>query len=216
MNNNIKITDKSSKKPEVNIENLEQGKEPSEEEKTKQLVESDFFEKLWQRSWTYIKTVVDVVREPVLVLDKDFKVLVANEPFYKTFHVEPGDTESKIVYELGNGQWNIPALKKLLEDILPQNTFFKGFEVTHDFPFIGKKMMVLNARRIHFDKKDGTNEMSFPPIVLLAIEDITDMMMVANTLVDHTKNLENKLTEKTQKLEIYVKKLEKQIIDLKN
>ena len=181
-----------------------------------QKIGADFFEQLWERSWSYIKTVVDVAREPVLVLDKDFRVLVANKPFYKTFHVEPEDTESKVVYELGNGQWNIPALKKLLEDILPQNTFFKGFEVTHEFPFIGKKVMVLNARRIHFDKKDGTDEMSFPPIVLLAIEDITDMMVVAETLVDHTKNLENKLTEKTQKLEIYIKKLEKEVIELKN
>jgi hypothetical protein len=209
----MKTKIKNSKKSEVNIENLEQGKEPKESKKS---IDSDYFEKLWEKSWTYIKTVVDVVREPVLVLDKDFKVLVANEPFYKTFHVEPEDTESKIVYELGNGQWNIPALKKLLEDILPQNTFFKGFEVTHNFPFIGQKVMVLNARRIHFDKKDGDNEISFPPIVLLAIEDITDMMVVAETLVDHTKNLENKFTEKTQKLEVYIKKLEKQIHDKNN
>lgn len=182
----------------------------------KKTIDADFFEKLWARSWTYIKTVVDVVREPVLILDKDFRVLVANDPFYKTFHVEPEDTESKVVYELGNGQWNIPALKKLLEDILPQNTFFKGFEVTHNFPFIGQKVMVLNARQIHFDNKDKNNEIPFPPIVLLAIEDITDMMMVADTLVDHTKNLENKLTGKTQKLEEYIKKLEKEIIKLKS
>lgn len=193
-------------KTKINTQNLQQGTEP---------IEANFFEKLWERSWAYIKTVVDVVREPVLVLDKDFKVLVANEPFYKTFHVEPEDTEGKVVYELGNGQWNIPALKKLLENILPQNTFFKGFEVTHNFPFIGQKVMVLNARRIHFDKKDGTNEMAFPPIVLLAIEDITDMMVVAETLVDHTKNLESKFTEKTQKLEGYIKKLEKEVVELK-
>lgn len=246
MKNNIKTTGKNDKKPEVNIENLEKGKEPkdpnegkepkagkeikdikdlkqgkelkepNDDKESKQPIDSDFFEKLWQRSWTYIKTVVDVVREPVLVLDKDFKVLVANEPFYRTFHVEPEDTESKTIYELGNGQWDIPALKKLIEDILPQNTFFKGFEVTHDFPFIGKKMMVLNARRVHFDKKDGTNEMAFPPIVLLAIEDITDMMMVADTLVDHTKKLESRLSEKTEQLAAYIKKLEKEVRELKS
>lgn len=183
--------------------------------KSKELIGTDFFDRLWERSWSYIKTVVDVVREPVLVLDKDFRVLVANEPFYKTFHVEPIDTESKIVYELGNGQWNIPALKKLLEDILPQNTFFKGFEVTHDFPFIGQKVMVLNARQIHFAEEDGANSKKFPSIVLLAIEDITDMMVVAETLVGHTKQLEAKLTEKTQKLEDYIKKLEKEVNGLK-
>lgn len=178
-------------------------------------INADFFEKLWERSWSYIRTVVDVVREPVLVLDKDFRVLVANEPFYRTFHVEPADTESKVVYELGDGQWNIPALKKLLEDILPKNTFFKGFEVVHDFPFIGQKSMVLNARQIHFANEDNYFSDAFPPIILLAIEDITEMMVVAETLVGHTRQLESKLTERTQKLEDYIKNLEKEIIALK-
>jgi hypothetical protein len=185
-------------------------------ETNKEVISADFFEKLWERSWSYIKTVVDVVREPVLVLDKDFKVLVANEPFYRTFHVEPADTESKVVYELGDGQWNIPALKKLLEDILPKNTFFKGFEVIHDFPYIGHKVMVLNARQIHFSPEDGSTSKKFPPIILLAIEDITDMMVIAETLVGHTKQLENKFAERTQKLEEYVKKLEKEVNGLKN
>ena len=108
----------------IDVKNNEQNKSP---------IGADFFEKSWERSWSYIKTVVDVVREPVLILDKDFRVLVANEPFYRTFHVEPSDTESKVVYDLGDGQWNIPALKKLLEDILPKNTFFKGFESNSRF-----------------------------------------------------------------------------------
>lgn len=184
-------------------------------QRAEELINSEFFERMWERSWSYIKTVVYVVREPVLVLDKDFRVLVANEPFYRTFHVEPIDTESKVVYELGNGQWNIPALKKLLEDILPKNTFFKGFEVTHDFPFIGNKVMVLNARQIHFAKEDGSTSEAFPSIILLAIEDITDMMVIAETLVGHTKQLEAKLTEKTEKLENYIKKLEKEVNELK-
>ena len=71
--------------------------------------------------------------------------------------------------------------------------------------------MVLNARRIHFDKDDGSSSEAFPPIILLAIEDITEMMVIAETLVGHTKQLENKLTEKTEKLEVYIKKLEKEI-----
>ena len=86
-------------------------------DKAKQILKSvsaDFVDHLWESSWTYIKTVVDVVREPILVLDKDFRVMAANEPFYLTFKVKPQDTENKIVYELGNGQWNIPSLKKLL------------------------------------------------------------------------------------------------------
>jgi nitrogen-specific signal transduction histidine kinase len=171
-------------------------------------------EPLWEKSWTYIKTVVDVVREPILILDKDLKVMAANDSFYRTFQVESKDTEGEIIYGLGNGQWNIPALKKLLEDILPKNTFFKGFEVDHNFPFIGKKIMILNAREIHF-KQDPSAGL-FPPIILLAMEDVTDMMMVAETLAGHANQIETKLVAQTQKLEIQIKKLEKEIVSLKN
>ncbi len=170
----------------------------------------DFAERFWKESWTYIKTVVDVVREPVLILDKDLHVLAANEPFYRTFQVESKDTEGKIVYRLGNGQWDIPALRKLLEDILPKNTFFKGFEVAHEFPSIGRKVMILNARQIHFEE-----EIASQPIILLAIEDVTEMMVVAETLAHHANQLETRLTERSQKLEIHIGKLEKEIGELK-
>ena len=167
----------------------------------------DFFERSWEESWTYIKTVVDVMREPVLILDKDFHVMTANECFYQTFQVERKNTEKKSIYELGNGQWDIPSLRKLLEDILPKNTFFKGFEVAHDFPSIGHKIMILNARQIHSEK--------FPAIIMLAMEDVTEMMAVAETLASHTNQLEAKLTERTQKLETHIEKLEKEISILK-
>jgi nitrogen-specific signal transduction histidine kinase len=176
-------------------------------------VGADFFERLWEESWTYIKTVVDVVREPILILDKDLRVMAANESFYNTFQVESKDTEHKIVYELGNGQWNIPSLKKLLEDILPKNTFFKGFEVAHDFPAIGRKIMILNARQIHVAANAAAP--LFPPIILLAMEDVTDMMAVAETLANHTTQLESKLTERTQILEARIGDLEKEIGKLK-
>lgn len=174
---------------------------------------ADFAELLWEKSWTYIKTVVDVVREPVLILDKDLRVMAANESFYRMFQVEHKDTEKRVVYELGNGQWDIPALRKLLEDILPKNTFFKGFEVDHAFPFIGRKVMILNAREIHF--KEDSPSKDFPPIILLAIEDITDMMVVAETLASHAKQTEARLTERTRKLEVLIKSLEKEIKSLK-
>ena len=174
---------------------------------------SDFTKRVLDESWAYIKTVVDIVREPILILDKDLRIRGANESFYRTFQVEPKDTESKIVYEIGNGQWNIPSLRKLLEDILPKNTFFKGFEVTHVFPFIGRKVMILNARQIYFDES-GTSEL-FPSIILLAIEDVTDMMVVAETLATHANQTEARYTARTQKLESQVKKLEKQIVALK-
>jgi len=179
---------------------------------TLQPVGADFFEKLWEESWTYIKTVVDVVREPVLILDKDLRVMAGNESFYRTFQVDQKATEGTIVYELGNGQWNIPALRKLLEEILPKNTFFKGFEVAHDFPSIGRKVMILNARQIHAKEGAGSK---FPPIILLAMEDVTDMMVVAESLASHANQLEAKLTERTQKVEVHMEKLEKEIAALK-
>jgi nitrogen-specific signal transduction histidine kinase len=170
----------------------------------------NFVGRFWEESWTYIKTVVDIVREPVLILDQDLRVLAANEPFYRTFQVEAKDTEKKIVYELGNGQWDIPSLRKLLEDILPKNTFFKGFEVMHDFPLIGRKVMILNARQIHF-KEDTTSQ----PIILLAIEDISEIMGVADMLTLHNSQFEERMAERTEKLEIEIKRFEKEINQLK-
>lgn len=175
---------------------------------------ADFIKKVWEKSWTYIRTVVDIVREPVMILDKDLRVMAANESFYRTFQVEPKDTEGKIVYELGNGQWNIPALRKLLEDILPKNTFFKGFEVTHEFPAIGRKVMILNARQIHF-KDEAPSVETFPSIILLAMEDVTEMMVIAETLASHANQLESRFTERTEKLQTHIGKLEKEILGLK-
>jgi len=168
---------------------------------------ADFFERSWEESWTYIKTVVDVMREPVLILDKDFHVMTANECFYQTFQVERKNTEKKSIYDLGNGQWNIPSLRKLLEDILPKNTFFKGFEVAHDFPSIGHKIMILNARQIHSEK--------FPAIIMLAMEDVTEMMAVAEALALHTNQFETKLMEQTEKLGVHLERLEKEMQELK-
>lgn len=173
-----------------------------------------FFEHSWEESLVYIKTVVDVIQEPVLILNKDFRVLAANGPFYQMFQVKQKDTENKLVYDLGNGQWNIPDLKKLLEDILPKNTFFKGFEVAHNFPSIGHKVMILNARQIHFKNNEPAAAL-FPSIILLAIEDISDMMLIAETIASHSNKLETKLMEQTKKLERYIGKLEKEINGLK-
>ncbi len=173
---------------------------------------SEFTEQIWQESWTYIKTVVDVMREPFLILDKDLRIMAANESFYQTFQVEEKDTEKKIVYELGNGQWDIPALRRLLEDILPKNTFFKGFEVIHEFPLIGRKVMILNARRIY---KENTTSEVFPPIILLAIEDVTEMMDIAKRLADHTNQFEIRITERTDILEDSMLALTKELEELK-
>jgi nitrogen-specific signal transduction histidine kinase len=170
---------------------------------------SDFFEILWERSWTYIKTVVDVVREPMLILDTDFRVMAANESFYNTFKVSTKETEGELVYNLGNGQWNIPVLQKLLKDVLEDHTYFKGFQVAHEFPKIGRKVIILNARQIHV-VNEGVAD-GFPPIILLAMEDVTDLMIVGESLAKHANNIETKLSNRAEKLEIHIKRLENEI-----
>jgi PAS domain-containing protein len=172
-------------------------------------LESNFFTEFWEESWTYIKTVVDVLREPVLMLDENLKVLAANEAFYALFHVKPVDTENTLVYELGNGQWDILALRQLLEDILPKETYFKGFEVEHIFPYIGQKTIILNARHIY--SKDATGSKLFPQIIMLAMEDITGIMTIASRFAEHANQLEEALSHRTSQLESKIIKLEKKI-----
>ena len=107
------------------------------------------------------------LRSPFLVLDADLQVVSANRSFYMTFRVEPAETEGRFLYDLGNGQWNIPELRRLLEDVLPQNHSFEDFEVVREFEGgVGRKTMLLNARRVH---KPGDHSQ----LILLAIEDIT-------------------------------------------
>jgi len=160
--------------------------------------------------WNYIKEVVDIVHEPMLVLNKELHVMTANEPFYRKFQVDKNDTIDTLVYELGNGQWDIPALRKLLENILPKNIFFKDFEVIHEFPFIGHKTMLLNARQVHSTTK--TNQAFLPPLIFLAIEDISPMIVIAQTMAVHVKELATKNAFRTQELEHHIVKLEHQIM----
>jgi transcriptional regulator with GAF, ATPase, and Fis domain len=110
---------------------------------------------------------LDSIRESLVMLDSDLKVVKANLSFYKTFNVKPDETEGILIYNLGNRQWNIPKLRELLEDILPKNSVFNDFEVEHNFETIGRKIMHLNARRI-YRKTSQTH------LILLAIADMTD------------------------------------------
>ena len=168
----------------------------------------DFKEKLGTDCWNYIKTVVEIVREPMLVLDNKLNVIVANDPFYTMFQIDQKETEGSSVYSLGNGQWDIPELRKLLENILPKNTFFKDYEITHEFPFIGHKSMIINARRIHANSE---SESIFPIITFLAIEDITPMVAIAETLALHVKELANKNAIQTRSLQLHIEKLEREV-----
>ncbi|MFZ2088677.1 MAG: CheR family methyltransferase, partial [Desulfobaccales bacterium] len=115
----------------------------------------------------FAQHIVDTVRGPLLVLNGSLKIMSANLAFYKAFHTSKSETENLPIYELGDGQWDIPRLRELLEDIVPKNTSFQDFKVEHTFPEIGHKTMLLNARRI---PAAGEN----PSMILLAIEDVTD------------------------------------------
>jgi len=115
----------------------------------------------------FLQSIVDTVRDPVLVLYKDLRVVSANRAFYRRFGVSPKATEGILVYELGDGQWDIPNLRRLLEDVLPSGSSFDDFEVEHDFPGMGRRVMLLNARKLY--RPGNHTEM-----VLLAIEDVTE------------------------------------------
>jgi two-component system cell cycle sensor histidine kinase/response regulator CckA len=115
----------------------------------------------------FAESIVATVREPLLVLDAELRVVSANRSFYQFFQVTPEETAGRRVYELGNRQWDIPELRELLERILPQNTQFNDYEVTHEFERIGRRTMWLNARRIY-------REANKTQMILLAIEDITE------------------------------------------
>src|SRR5687768_4672262 len=118
----------------------------------------------------FAQDVFDTVREPLLVLDAALRVRSANTSFYQTFHVAAKETENRLIYELGNGQWDIPALRTLLEDIVPRSSVFNDFVLEHDFPEIGRRTMLLNARKLHAE------------LVLLAMEDVTERRRAQNLL----------------------------------
>lgn len=120
-----------------------------------------------KRARDYAEATLRTSPVPLLVLESDLRVHTANEAFYEMFRVAPANTVGRLVYELGNGQWNIPKLRELLEDILPHHSTFHGFELAHDFESIGRRTMLLNARRME-------NEPGVPERIVLVIEDITE------------------------------------------
>ena len=119
---------------------------------------------------TYAQDIVDTVREPLLILDKTLRVESGNRAFYRTFRVSPEETENRLIYELGNGQWDIPALRTLLEDIVPKSSVFNDFELEHDFPTLGRRVMLLNARKLQAGHHGE--------LLVLAMEDVTERRRV--------------------------------------
>jgi PAS domain-containing protein len=123
-------------------------------------------EQVTQDALEYANGIIDTVREPLIILDADLRVISASRSFYQNFSVKRETTEKQYIYDLGNRQWDIPKLRELLEEILPKTTSFDNFEVEHVFPDIGRRVMLLNAREI-YQKANRTK------LILLAIEDIT-------------------------------------------
>ena len=133
------------------------------------------------------QSIVDTVREPLIVLDKGLRVIAASRSFYSAFKVSPDETQGKLLYALGDGQWDIPKLRLLLDKIIPDHGVMEDYEVEHEFPHLGARIMLLNARQVFY--KEGAET-----TILLGIEDVT----VRRTL-EHEKD--NLLRQKEMLLE---------------
>ena len=131
----------------------------------------------------FAESVINTVREPLISLDQDLRVVAVSRSFYEFFKVKPEETVGQLIYDLGNKQWDIPKLRELLETILPQKATFDNYEVEHDFAAIGRRVMLLNARQIQ--RVWGKER-----IILLAIEDITERKHIANELQEARSKLE--------------------------
>lgn len=111
------------------------------------------------------RAIIDTIREPLIVLDEKLCIVTASRAFYKKFDLTPGNTQGTHFYELGNGQWKIPALCTLLEDIIPKHTTVEEYEIEHIFPFLGPRIMLINARQIHYENSKK--------MLLLSVLDVT-------------------------------------------
>ena len=112
------------------------------------------------------QAIVNTVREPLLVLDENLRVVAASRSFFQTFRVNRQETQGRLLYDLGDGQWDIPALRALLEKIVPERGVLEDYEVEHEFPSLGRRIMLLNARKVFYEGGAHTT-------ILLAIEDVT-------------------------------------------
>jgi two-component system CheB/CheR fusion protein len=120
-----------------------------------------------QEARDFADAIIATLRESLVVMDQEMRVLLANRSFYKVFQATPESTEGQLIYDLGNRQWDIPGLRELLERIIPENGAFEDYEVEHTFPTIGFRKMHLNARKL-------TPEKTGRALILLAIEDATE------------------------------------------
>ena len=142
---------------------------------------------------TLAKAMVDTVRESLLVLDGDLRIVAASRSFYSTFKTTPAETQGRLIYDLGSGGWNSPALRELLERIIPEHGVMDHFEVEQDFPGIGKRTMLLNARKVFYHGDLNTT-------LLLAIEDITDRRIAERLLHSLSEQKDMLLSEMSHRV----------------
>jgi len=143
---------------------------------------------------TLAQAIVDTIHEPLLVLDARLRVLAASRAFYEIFRVDPEQTMGCPLYELGDGQWNIPALRLLLETIIPEKTAMDGFEVNHDFPGVGPRTMLLNARKVIYETSANTT-------ILLAFTDVTARRAIEREKAELLERTEELLRQKQMLLQ---------------
>lgn len=149
-----------------------------EEIAQKKLVNQDNRIVALKKQMVYYKEITETIREPFIILNKDLSVVTANLAFYHKFNVKKKDTEGKRIYDLGNSQWDAPELRVLLENILPKNRVLKNYAVTHNFPSLGRRTILLNARQV--DSKQ---------LILLAMEDVTMQLKIKIDTAELTENL---------------------------
>lgn len=186
------VSDRKELEQKISIQQANLEKQIAD--RTKDLLESEAF----------LSSIISTVRESLLVLDPDFRVVSANSHFLKTFKVGLLETTGKLLYELGNHQWDIPKLKELLVEILPSSNPVEDFEVEHDFPYIGKKLMLLNAYRVELEGQ-------FKDQILLAIEDITDRREIERRKDDFLSIASHELKTPLTTIKGYVQALERMV-----
>ncbi len=142
----------------------------------------------------FARAIVDTVREPLVVLDQDLRVLAASRAFYLTFKVAPADTQGRLVYALGDGLWDIPKLHLLLEKIVPEQGVIEDYEIEHQFPGIGTRAMLLNARQVSYEGNLHTT-------LVLGIEDVTGRRALERENEDLLREKDMLLREKDVLLE---------------
>ena len=144
----------------------------------------------------YTESIFATAREAFLLLDDKLRVRAANRAFYDTFRVTPAECEGQILYELGAGQWNIPALRLLLEEVIPRDGQLRDFEVQHDIPHLGRRTMLLNARRVSQTGGPGLR-------IFLAIEDVTEKYQAREEARRLREELEERVRQRTAELEAF-------------